>query len=153
MDTSSFFNYPTLRAGAAEPAPDPGFLPHATVEEWDAVLAATETLRFHPGDVVLRAGERDRAMYLLLDGRLEAEGGAAVSAPATVGVAAFLDGLPRAVTLLARTHGELARLSWEAYEVLAARDPRVGRMVLADAGRLMAARVRAAATALPGWTG
>jgi glycosyltransferase involved in cell wall biosynthesis len=36
---------------------------------------------------------------------------------------------------------------------LAARDPRVGRMVLADAGRLMAARVRAAGTALPGWTG
>ncbi len=154
MDTSSFFNYPTLRAGAAEPAPDPGFLPHATVEEWDAVLAATETLRFHPGDVVLRAGERDRALYLLLDGRLAAEGGGAeVGAPATLGVAAFLDGLPRAVTLLARTHGELARLSRDAYEVLAARDPRVGRMVLADAGRLMAARVRAAATALPGWTG
>ena len=79
MDTSVFFNYPTLGGGAAapEPAPDPGFLPHATVEEWDAVLAATETLRFHPGDVVLRAGERDRALYLLLDGRLEVEGGGA----------------------------------------------------------------------------
>ena len=38
------------------------------------MLAATETLRFHPGDVVLRAGERDRAFYVLLDGRLEAEG-------------------------------------------------------------------------------
>jgi CRP-like cAMP-binding protein len=154
MDTSVFFNYPTLRAGADEPAPDPGFLPHATVEEWDAVLAATETLRFHPGDVVLRAGERDRALYLLLDGRLEGEGGGAeVAAPGTLGVAAFLDGLPRAVTMVARTHGEVARLSWDAYEVLAARDPRLGRMVLADAGRLMAARVRAAATALPGWTG
>ena len=154
MDTSVFFNYPTLRAGADQTAPDPGFLPHATVEEWDAVLAATETLRFHPGDVVLRAGERDRALYLLLDGRLEGEGGGAeVAAPGTLGVAAFLDGLPRAVTMVARTHGEVARLSWDAYEVLAARDPRLGRMVLADAGRLMAARVRAAATALPGWTG
>jgi CRP-like cAMP-binding protein len=103
---------------------------------------------------VLRAGDRDRALYLLLDGRLAAEGGGAeVSAPATLGVAAFLDGLPRAVTMLAPTHGEVARLSWEAYEALAARDPRVGRMVLADAGRLMAARVRAAGSALPGWTG
>ena len=154
MDTSVFFNYPTLRAGADQTAPDPGFLPHATVEEWDTVLAATETLRFHPGDVVLRAGERDRALYLLLDGRLEGEGGGAgCAAPAALGVAAFLDGLPRAVTMLARTHGEVARLSWEAYEALAARDPRLGRMVLADAGRLMAARVRAAAAALPGWTG
>ena len=81
MDTTGFFNYPTL-SGAHEPAPDPGFLPHATVEEWDAVLGATETLRFHPGDVVLRAGERDRAFYVLLDGRLEAEGtGTEVLAP------------------------------------------------------------------------
>ena len=87
MDTTGFFNYPTLPAGSTqEPAPaasaDPGFLPYATVAEWDAVLAATETLRFHPGDVVLRAGERDRAFYLLLDGRLEAEGGDEVVAPA-----------------------------------------------------------------------
>ena len=118
MDTSVFFQYPTLGGGAAAPgpAPDAGFLPHATVGEWDAVLAATETLRFHPGDTVLRAGERDRALYLLLDGRLEVEGGGAeIAAPATVGAAGFLDGLPRAVTLLARTHGELARLSWDAY--------------------------------------
>ena len=156
MDTSVFFQYPTLGGGSSvpEPAPDPGFLPHATVEEWDAVLAATETLRFHPGDVVLRAGERDRALYLLLDGRLEAEGtGAEIAAPATVGAAGFLDGLPRAATLLARTHGELARLSWDAFEALAARDPRLGRTILCDLGRGLAARLRAAGATLPGWTG
>ena len=156
MDTNVFFQYPTLGSGstAPAPAPDPGFLPHATVEEWDAVLAATETLRFHPGDVVLRAGERDRALYLLLDGRLEAEGtGAEIAAPATVGAAGFLDGLPRAVTLRARTHGELARLSWDALEALAARDPRLGRTILCDLGRGLAARLRAAGATLPGWTG
>ena len=159
MDTTAFFNYPTLAAAApaadaAARVADGDLLPGATVADWDALLAATETLRFRPGDTVLRAGERDRALYLLLDGRLEGEGGGAgCAAPAALGVAAFLDGLPRAVTMLARTHGEVARLSWEAYEALAARDARVGRMVLADAGRLMAARVRAAGPALPGWTG
>jgi CRP-like cAMP-binding protein len=154
MDTSVFFNYPTLPPAAAGPAPDPGFLPDATVEEWDAVLAATEALRFHPGDVVLRAGERDRALYVLLDGRLEVEGaGTAVNAPAALGVAAFLDGQPRAVSLLARTDGELARLSWDAFEALAARDPRLGRAVLTDVGRGLAARLRAAGSTLPGWTG
>ncbi len=153
MDTTGFFNYPTL-SGASERAPGPGFLPHATVEEWDAVLGATETLRFHPGDVVLRAGERDRAFYVLLDGRLESEGsGATVLAPAVVGVAAFLDGQPRAVTLLARGHGELARMSWDAYEALAARDPRLGRTILVDLGRGLAARLRDAGAAVTGWTG
>jgi len=160
MDTSGFFNYPTLPAAdrggppAAEPVVDPGFLPDATEQEWDAVLDATETLRFAPGDVVLRAGERDRAFYLLLDGVLEAEGsGAAVVAPATVGAVAFLDDLPRSVTLRAGSHGELARMSWEAYEALAARDPRLGRAVLLDLGRGLGARLRAAGHAVAGWTG
>jgi CRP/FNR family cyclic AMP-dependent transcriptional regulator len=153
MDTTAFFNYPTL-GGAQEPAPDPGFLPHATAEEWDALLAATETLRFRPRDVVLRAGERDRAFYVLLDGRLEAEGtGTEVLAPSVVGAAAFLDAQPRAVTLIARGHGELARMSWDAYEALAARDPRLGRAILVDLGRGLAARLRSAGPVLPGWTG
>lgn len=152
MDTSVFFNYPTLGGGSTEPAPDPGFLPHATVEEWDAVLAATETLRFHPGDTVLRAGERDRAFYLLLDGRLDAAG-AEIIAPATIGVAGFFDGLPRALALTARTDGELARMSWDAYETLAARDPRLGRTVLVDLGRGLAARLRTAGATVTGWTG
>jgi CRP/FNR family cyclic AMP-dependent transcriptional regulator len=146
MDTSAFFDYPTLGGSAREPAPDPGFLPRASMEEWDAVLAATETLRFHPGDVVLRAGERDRALYVLLDGRLEA-----VAAPALLGVAAFLDGRPRTAAFQARGHGELARMSWDAYEALAARDPRLGRTILLDLARVLAAQLREAR--LPGWTG
>jgi CRP-like cAMP-binding protein len=158
MDTRSFFNYPTLPA-AAEPNPIPaatdvGLLPHGTAEEWGALLAATETLRFRPGDVVLRSGERDRALYLLLDGRLQIDGtDATVSAPAPVGVTAFLDGLPRAVTLRAVSHGELARLSWDAYEALSVHDPRLGRTILLDLARDLAARARAAGVGLTGWTG
>jgi len=152
MDTTGFFDYPTLPA--SEPAREPGFLPGATEEEWDTFLGATETLRFAPGDVVLRAGERDRAFYLLLDGDLETEGsGTPARAPAVLGAVAFLDAGPRAVTLLARTHGELARMSWEAYEALAARDPRLGRAVLADIGRTLGARLRGAGHAVAGWTG
>ena len=151
MDTTSFFHYPSL---PPERPVDLGFLADSTAEEWDAVLAATELLRFHPGDVVLRAGERDRALYVLLDGRLEVEpSGAEISAPAAVGVAAFLDGQPRAVSLLARGHGELARLSWDAYQALAARDPRLGRAILVDLARGLAARLRAAGATVPGWTG
>jgi CRP-like cAMP-binding protein len=151
MDTTSFFHYPSL---PPERSIDLGFLADSTAEDWDAMLAATELLRFHPGDVVLRAGERDRALYVLLDGRLEVEpSGVEISAPSAVGVAAFLDGQPRAVSLLARGHGELARLSWDAYQALAARDPRLGRAILIDLARGLAARLRAAGATVPGWTG
>lgn len=150
MDTTGFFDYPT-QPGAHDPAPAPGFLPHATVAEWDALLGATETLRFQPGDVVLRTGARDRAFYVLLDGRLEVDGsGTELLAPAVLGSAAFLDAQPRAVTLRARGHGELARMSWDAYEAFAARDPRLGRTILVDLARGLAAQLRGAG---PGWTG
>ena len=140
MDTTSFF---TLAGDTPAHAPAPGFLPAATL---DAVLGASETMRFHPGDVVLRAGERDRALYVLLDGRLEE-----AAAPALLGVAAFLDGRPRTATFRAGGHGELARMSWDAYEALAARDPRLGRTILLDLARVLAAQLREAR--LPGWTG
>jgi CRP-like cAMP-binding protein len=157
MDTSIFFNYPTLpasgEAGAPAPAQEEGFLAHATEAEWDAILGATETLRFQPGDAVVRAGERDRSFYLLLDGRLETPAGVEIVAPAAVGVAAFFDGGPRTIALKARTHGELARMSWDAYEALAARDPRLGRTILVELGRSLAARLHATAASLPGWTG
>jgi CRP/FNR family transcriptional regulator, cyclic AMP receptor protein len=132
VDTTSFF---TLRAEPDEPT-------GLRTEEWEALLAATNALRFRPGDVVVRAGERDRAVYFLLDGRLESDGGA-VTAPATVGVAAFVDGLPQAETLRAATHGELARLSWDAFEALSARDAPLGRAILLDLASALAARLRA----------
>ena len=118
------------------------------------MLAATETLRFHPGDVVLRAGERDRAFYLLLDGRLEAEGtGTRSLAPAALGVAGFLDGAaarrdaPRAHARRAGAH-ELGRLRGARGARPAARpdDPPRPR----PRPRRAAARRRAT---LAGWTG
>ena len=141
MDTGSFFAYPTP---ATERPAATGLLAGATAAEWELLLAATETLRFRPGDVVVRAGDRDRALYLVLDGRLTVDPtGSVASAPATLGVAAFLDGLPQAETLRADTHGELARMSWDAFEALSARDARLGRTILLDLARGLAARVRA----------
>jgi CRP/FNR family transcriptional regulator, cyclic AMP receptor protein len=99
--------------------------------------------------VVLREGVADRALYLLADGRLEvvrpgARGVlATLEAPATVCEAEFLDGRPRSVALRAVGHGEIERLSWEAFEALSARDPQLARDILVDVGRVLAARLRA----------
>jgi hypothetical protein len=50
-------------------------------------------------------------------------------------------------------HGEVARLGWDAYEALTARDAGLGRTILLDLAGGLAARVRAAGAGLPGWTG
>jgi CRP-like cAMP-binding protein len=144
MDTSSFFNYPTL--AAEEAAPEAGILAARTEEDWELLLGYTETRRFRPGDWLIRAGEQDRALYLLSDGRLEAHvAGAAprvIEAPATLGELAFLDGRPRGAGLLALTHGEAQRLSYEGFEALSAREPRLARDLLLDIGRIVATRLR-----------
>jgi CRP/FNR family transcriptional regulator, cyclic AMP receptor protein len=133
MDTSSYFIYP------GEPAaPAAGILPEASQDDWDTLLAHTETRRFRPGEWLVREGERDRALYLLSDGRLETH-----EAPAVVGELAFLDGLPQPHGLRAVTHGEAERLSYEAFETLSARAPRLARDLLLDVARLVAAQVRA----------
>ena len=98
---------------------------------------------------MLPEGVADRALYLLADGRLEVVRPgtrgvlATLAAPATIGEAEFLDGRPRSVALRAVGHGEIERLSWEAFEALSARDPQLARDILVDVGRVLAARLRA----------
>ena len=167
MDTTGFFNYPTL------PAPGPAAKRRPAAAHPPRGGAARATRRppprrtgtrcwtprrrcaSRPGEVVLRAGERDRAFYLLLDGQLEVDGTAAtVAAPATLGVVAFLDGAPRAVTLVAahaRRGGapELGGLRG----ARRARRRALGRAVLLDLAQGLGARLRAAGHAVAGWTG
>jgi CRP/FNR family cyclic AMP-dependent transcriptional regulator len=145
MDTSSFFTYPTLVGD--RPAPEAGLLATRTQGDWDVLLAYTDTRRMRPGDWLIREGELDRALYVLSDGRLEAilpgRAGRVIEAPATVGELAFLDGRPRTAGLRALTHGEAQRLSYDAFEALSAREPRLARDLLLDLGRIVAARLRA----------
>jgi CRP-like cAMP-binding protein len=128
-------------------APESGLLAARTAEEWDLLLDHTETRRLRPGDWLIRAGERDRALYVLSDGRLEAHVPGrpprAIDAPATVGELAFLDGRPRSAGLRALTHGEAERLSYDAFEALSARHPQLARALLLDLGRIVVARLRA----------
>jgi CRP-like cAMP-binding protein len=149
MDTSGFFEYPT------EPAPAiahglPAFLDGRPDEDWSMLLAHAETRLFRPGDLVLAQGERDRALYLLVDGWVRGPAGV-VHPITTLGEGAFLDGAPRAVSVEAVTDGELLRLSYEGFEALAARNPALGRDILLDLGRILVARLRAQQT--EGWTG
>jgi CRP-like cAMP-binding protein len=67
---------------------------------------------------------------------------AAIEPGTVIGEVAFFDGRPRSAGVRAVTECELFRLSFEAFEVLAAREPALGRAVLLDLGRILAARLR-----------
>ena len=149
MDTTGFFHYPTEEG---LPAGLPGFLSERGDDDWSTLLEHAGTRRFRPGETVLVAGERDRALYLLVDGWLKAPSGV-IHPISTVGEAAFLDGRRRAVSVRALTDGELLRLGYDAFEALAARDAALGRDILLDLGRILSARLRGHGETQPGWTG
>jgi CRP/FNR family transcriptional regulator, cyclic AMP receptor protein len=150
---SAFFAYPTEE----DTSGDLVFLPDRAEEDWERLLAHAETLRLTAGDVVIRAGELDRALYIVGSGRLEVllrnergeERRVAIIPPRSVlGELAFLDARPRSATIRALTDGELMRLTFDSYEILAARYPELGRAIVLDLGRIVASRLRDANVAL-----
>jgi CRP/FNR family cyclic AMP-dependent transcriptional regulator len=151
MDTTGFFDYPSERPETTEHGL-PGFLAGRGEDDWAALLDHSETRLFRPGEVVLQAGEHDRALYLLVDGWVKAPSGV-IHPITTLGEAAFLDGTPRAVSVEAMSDGEMLRLSYDGFEALAARHPALGRDILLDLGRILSARLRVQGEQTPGWTG
>ena len=156
MDFSSFFAYP--ESAEDERQEDLVFLATCTDEQWSRLFTYTETRRVRAGEMVLRMGEAERALYIVADGSLEVlvPGGrgrkprrvASLGPGAVFGEVSFLDGLPRSADVRALTDGELLSLRFEAFEVLAAREPELGWLILLDLGRILAARLRRANVSL-----
>jgi CRP/FNR family cyclic AMP-dependent transcriptional regulator len=144
MDTSSFFQYPT---GGTEPGTAPAtFLGGAGEREWDALLSYMQSRQLRAGEMAFSEGDLDRALYLLTVGRVELRASAgppvAVDSPAPLNEIAFLDGGRCAAGVRALSDGELLRLSFDAFESLAAREPTLARRILLDLGRIVATRLR-----------
>lgn len=150
MDFQSFFDYPGETA--AEAARQLVFLADLSPEGWGKLLARTGAQRFRAGEVLVRAGEAQPALYIVASGSLEVLGTdrrgrerrvAVIDQGSVFGEQSFFDRLPRSATVRALTAGELRSLTPEAFEVLAAREPDLARRVLLDLGRILSLRLRA----------
>ena len=144
MDTRVFFTYPNA---AGEPsASEPGFLDDRSEREWSTLLSHMQTRNIRAGEIVFAEGDLDRALYLLTGGVVELSGTQSppttVQAPAQLGELAFIDGDRQPATARAVIGGEVLRLSFDAFESLAARDPHLATRILLDLGRILAARLR-----------
>lgn len=124
------------------------FMPGATATDWALVFAHGEPFDFEPGDQIVRVGEHERALYLLVDGTLGVRVADAeerlkqIEAPSLVGEVGFVDGGPRSATLEALSAGTIVRLDFDAFERLAAAEPVLGHRMLLELARVLAARLR-----------
>jgi SulP family sulfate permease len=146
---STYFSYP----GMESTTDDFVFLANRSKEDWARLVAQGELLRFEAGDVILQAGEIERSLYIIVQGTLEVllpfgrgefRHYGTIESRSVTGEIAFLDGRPRTATIRALTETVLLRITFESYEVLAARFPELGRAILLDLGRILAAKLRLA---------
>jgi CRP-like cAMP-binding protein len=158
MDLSSFFDYPDVKVHEA--ADELAFLADRSERDWEKVLAHTDARPFGAGDTVIRTGDVDRALYIVTSGVLamvlpHGDGGdkdfKAIEAPTVLGEVNFVSGGVRSTTIRAVSDGEMRRLSYEAFEVLAAREPELGRAILLDIARILAHRLRIATDFIADW--
>jgi CRP/FNR family transcriptional regulator, cyclic AMP receptor protein len=160
LGTSSFFPYP-VPSGDEHPD-ELVFMPERSPAQWDRLLAFVERRGFRAGEHVIKRGDVDRALYIVVDGSLETrvtEGrsnkGVAVSFPAgsVIGEIGFFDGQARTATVTAVTDGAMLRLSFAAFQALAASEPDLAQAMLFDLGRILAIRLRQTDEFIRGWIG
>ena len=155
----SFFQQP---AHGAEPRRDEWvFLAQGSPEDWETLVSYTEPMRFKSDETVIRAGELDRALYFVTDGRLDImlpqPNGAerlvrTISAPAVIGEMGFVENRQRSMTIKGMTDGELLRLDYEAFERMAQEQPMIAQNLLFELARVLSLRLRWATQALAcGW--
>jgi CRP-like cAMP-binding protein len=157
--SKSFFHLP---GDGTEPRRDEWvFLAQGNEEDWAKLVAFTELMRFKQGETVIQAGERDRALYFVTEGRLDImlpqPKGAdrlvrTISAPAVVGEMGFVEDRPRSMTICGMTDGELLRLDFESFERMAEEEPKIAQNLLFELSRVLSLRLRWATQALScGW--
>ena len=131
---------------ADEPAEEVLFLPEASGSDWAEIFSHATAYVFHPQDPIAYAGDPDRALYLLVEGRVQITTNGTplkeVEAPSVLGEVAFLDGGPRSAGIVALTDGEVVRFDIDAYGALSESNPDLARRMALDLGRIAALRLR-----------
>jgi CRP/FNR family transcriptional regulator, cyclic AMP receptor protein len=129
------------------------FLADGFAEDWERLERYAARRRFSRGEEIVRQGDVDRSLIVVLSGELAfvvtSESGeervlSIIEAPSLVGEVGFFDPGPRSGTIRARTDGELLKLGFAQFEALAASSPSLARMILLDAARIVAMRLRRA---------
>ncbi|MEO8391583.1 MAG: cyclic nucleotide-binding domain-containing protein [Chloroflexota bacterium] len=147
------------------------FLPHWDDSRWNKLLEYIQPQMFSPGSTILRAGLRERALYIVAFGqvamfvntkrRFPFRLGKRETAPLIVGVntstvmniLTFLDGEPGIATYKATSECQLLYLSIDTFDVFSVRYPKLGRELLFDLGRLLAQQVRRTSSVLTFYKG
>ena len=120
-------------------------------EEWQVIIRNAQNISFSQGEVLLRAGEVDDAVYIVMSGRVEVVSErafglfkriATIDKGSVFGEVSFFDSQPRSASIRAATDGQVMRLSHKNFEKICAWNPKLAQQFLLDLGRILALRFR-----------
>jgi len=119
-----------------------------TIDDWKK-LAPYLSIRFlQPGDALMREGEAERELYILAEGELHVTLRGTVLArlqPGTVvGEGSFFSGQTRSATVQASQPGVAWALSWDRFNALSQRQPRLAVELAKGLAAVLAIRMREA---------
>ena len=143
----SLFNYPGA-GRSRDYADEPGreLFSGFSEREWRLVLEHCNLLTFATGDEIIRAGERDDSVYIVVEGAVEVlVNGKIVDeivAGSAFGEVAFFDLAPRTATIRGLRSGSALSFSRGNLDLLAINDSAVALAVVLELGRLLAQRYR-----------
>jgi CRP-like cAMP-binding protein len=145
----SLFDYHTV-AQQSNATTEHTILGSLSEREWSRLLTHVEQLRFKLGDYLIRAGQVDRSLFILLSGSVavtreqdkEQVELARFTEGEVIGEIAFFDGAPRSADVRATSDGTAVRISRDKFEYLSAWEPDLARTLLLDLGSVLAARLR-----------
>lgn len=121
-------------------------------DDWQIVIANGQQIEFSPGEILLKQGETDDALYIVISGHVEVVvsrsfGGdrrlALIEEGSVFGELSFFDSQPRIASVKAATAGQVLRLSRKGFDKIAAWNPGLAKQFLLDLGRILAFRFRA----------
>lgn len=120
-------------------------------DEWQMIIRNAQNITFSDGDILLKEGEVDDAVYIVVSGQVEVIGSQAfgrVKRIATIdegsvfGEVAFFDANPRSASVRAVGDGSVLRLSRKGFEQISAWNPKLAQQFLFDLGSILAFRFR-----------
>ena len=120
-------------------------------DEWQMVIRNAQTIPFKKGEILLKEGEADDAVYIVVSGQVEVVSKhsfgrvkriATIDEGSVFGEVAFFDARPRSASVRAVDEGQVLRLSRRGFEQIAAWNPNLAQQFLFDLGSVLAYRFR-----------
>lgn len=122
------------------------FLDRFSPEALQRLLWYFEPVKLESGELVIRQGDVDQSLFIVLRGRFSVERGGktigALEGGHVFGELAFFDAMRRLASVVAREESEVLKLSRPRFDDMMRRDPKIACELALEIGRALSERYR-----------